>query len=191
VYRRCINTWRYIYQRQWLISTNSGFERHHNLANFCESKHKSTLTPPGATGCTKLVACDMLFLFFLCNCPIIFYKPSSTVAIQVVLSVTFAGTHEMVSYRSQSRRIETAEFASNQTSMYARQARLVSETDNMRLVPPMGECLKYKFHNCESRSQSLRGLRHEMSSPARTLGSWVRIPFKAWMCLCLFCVSIR
>jgi hypothetical protein len=26
-----------------------------------------------------------------------------------------------------------------------------------------------------------RGLRHEMSSLARTLGSWVLIPLKAWM----------
>jgi hypothetical protein len=32
-----------------------------------------------------------------------------------------------------------------------------------------------------SRSQWPRGLRHEMSSPVRTLGSWVRIPLKAWI----------
>jgi hypothetical protein len=43
--------------------------------------------------------------------------------------------------------------------------------------------------NCKSRWQWLWGLRHEMSSPARILGSWVRIPLKAWMyavflCLC-------
>jgi hypothetical protein len=31
------------------------------------------------------------------------------------------------------------------------------------------------------RSTCPRGLRHERSSPARTLGSCVRIPFKAWM----------
>jgi hypothetical protein len=31
------------------------------------------------------------------------------------------------------------------------------------------------------RSQWPRGLRHEMSSPAWTLGSWVRIPLEAWM----------
>jgi hypothetical protein len=30
-----------------------------------------------------------------------------------------------------------------------------------------------------SRSQWARGLRHELSSAARTLGSWVRIPLKA------------
>jgi hypothetical protein len=29
-----------------------------------------------------------------------------------------------------------------------------------------------------------RCLRHEMSSPAPTLGSWVRIPLKAWMSVC-------
>jgi hypothetical protein len=38
-----------------------------------------------------------------------------------------------------------------------------------------------------------RGLRHELSSFARMLGSWVRIPLKAWMsvhCVRLFCVSM-
>jgi hypothetical protein len=38
-----------------------------------------------------------------------------------------------------------------------------------------------------------RGLRHELSSLARTLGSWVRIPLKAWMfgvCMRLFCVCV-
>jgi hypothetical protein len=33
----------------------------------------------------------------------------------------------------------------------------------------------------EFRSQWPRGLRHGMSSPARTLGSWVRIPVWTWM----------
>jgi hypothetical protein len=31
------------------------------------------------------------------------------------------------------------------------------------------------------RSQWPHGLRHEMSSSSRTLGSWARIPLKAWM----------
>jgi hypothetical protein len=35
-----------------------------------------------------------------------------------------------------------------------------------------------------------RGLRHEPSSPARTLGSWVRIPLKAWMCVCVFILCL-
>jgi hypothetical protein len=33
-----------------------------------------------------------------------------------------------------------------------------------------------------------RGLRHELSWHTQTLGSWVRIPLKAWMSVCLFCV---
>jgi hypothetical protein len=47
-----------------------------------------------------------------------------------------------------------------------------------------------------SRSQRLRGLRHEPSSSVRTLGSWVRIPLEAWMSVYfysvfeLFCVQV-
>jgi hypothetical protein len=40
------------------------------------------------------------------------------------------------------------------------------------------------------RSQWPRGLRHEMSSPAPTLGSWVRIPLRAWMFACLYSVFV-
>jgi hypothetical protein len=36
------------------------------------------------------------------------------------------------------------------------------------------------------RSQWRRGLRHEPSSPARTLGSRVRVPLQAWMFVCAF-----
>jgi hypothetical protein len=39
-------------------------------------------------------------------------------------------------------------------------------------------------------SQWPRGLGHEPSSPALTLGSWVRIPLKVWMCARLFCVVL-
>jgi hypothetical protein len=37
-----------------------------------------------------------------------------------------------------------------------------------------------------------RGLRHELSSLARTLGSCIRVPLKAWMSVCvrLFCVCV-
>jgi hypothetical protein len=37
-------------------------------------------------------------------------------------------------------------------------------------------------------SQSPRGLRHELSSPARTLGSWVRILQEAWMSVYVYIV---
>jgi hypothetical protein len=39
-------------------------------------------------------------------------------------------------------------------------------------------------------SQRPRGLRHEPSSPARTLGSCVRIPLKAWMSVCVYSVFV-
>jgi hypothetical protein len=34
------------------------------------------------------------------------------------------------------------------------------------------------------------GLRHELSLLARTLGSWVRIPLKAWMYVCAFILCL-
>jgi hypothetical protein len=42
----------------------------------------------------------------------------------------------------------------------------------------------------QSRSQRPRGLRHELSSLARMLGSWVRIPLKAWMSVCVYSVFV-
>jgi hypothetical protein len=41
------------------------------------------------------------------------------------------------------------------------------------------------YYTC-SRSQWPGGLWHEMFSLARTLGSWVRIPLKAWMSVCVY-----
>jgi hypothetical protein len=38
-------------------------------------------------------------------------------------------------------------------------------------------------------SQWPRGLRHEQSSLARTLGSWFRIPPEAWMSVFILCVG--
>jgi hypothetical protein len=39
-------------------------------------------------------------------------------------------------------------------------------------------------------SQWPRGLRNEMSSLPRTLGSWVRIPLEAWMSVCVYPVFV-
>jgi hypothetical protein len=39
-------------------------------------------------------------------------------------------------------------------------------------------------------SQWPRGLRHELSSLSRTLGSWVRTPLKAWMSVCVYSVFV-
>jgi hypothetical protein len=46
----------------------------------------------------------------------------------------------------------------------------------------------HSFFTCLS--EWPRGLRHESSSPTRTLGSWVRIPLEAWMSLCVYSVFI-
>jgi hypothetical protein len=41
-----------------------------------------------------------------------------------------------------------------------------------------------------NRSQWPRGLRHEMSTPAWTLGLWVRIPLKEWMSVRVYSVFV-
>jgi hypothetical protein len=40
------------------------------------------------------------------------------------------------------------------------------------------------------RSQWPRSLTHKLSSSAPTLGSWVRIPLKAWMSVCVYFVFV-
>jgi hypothetical protein len=40
------------------------------------------------------------------------------------------------------------------------------------------------------RIQWPRGLRHEPSSPVRTLGPWFRIPLDAWMSVCVYSVCV-
>jgi hypothetical protein len=45
-------------------------------------------------------------------------------------------------------------------------------------------------NDLHSRSQLPRGLRHQLSSLARTLGSWVRISLKALMSVCVYSVCV-
>jgi hypothetical protein len=74
-------------------------------------------------------------------------------------------------------------------------------TEQHRYTPFVGTHIRYTYQNpgpiswlrnlfCFSeslrRSQWPRGLRHELSSPARTLGSWVRISLKAWLFVSVF-----
>jgi hypothetical protein len=57
----------------------------------------------------------------------------------------------------------------------------------------LGRPLSCKFSGLYGETQWPRGLRHELSSLARPLGSWVRIPLRAWMfglCMRLFCVFV-
>jgi hypothetical protein len=42
----------------------------------------------------------------------------------------------------------------------------------------------------QSWSQWSCGLRHESFSPAETLGSWVRIPLKVWISVCVYSVYV-
>jgi hypothetical protein len=50
--------------------------------------------------------------------------------------------------------------------------------------------LRYVCNCTECRSQWPPGLRHKLSSPAQTLGSWVRIPLEAWMYVCVYSVCV-
>jgi hypothetical protein len=45
-----------------------------------------------------------------------------------------------------------------------------------------------QIYIADIRSCRPRGLRHELFSPAQTLGSWVRIPLEAWMYVCIYSV---
>jgi hypothetical protein len=47
--------------------------------------------------------------------------------------------------------------------------------------------LRDMYPHTIGRSQWPRGIRHELSSPARTLGSWIRIPLKARMSAFILC----
>jgi hypothetical protein len=42
----------------------------------------------------------------------------------------------------------------------------------------------------ENLLQCTRGLRHKPSSPARIVGSWVRIPFEAYISVCVYSVFV-
>jgi hypothetical protein len=53
--------------------------------------------------------------------------------------------------------------------------------------------LLFGVYSPKCQSQWPRGLRHELSSPAGTLGSWVRISLEAWisrLCAFVLCVGI-
>jgi hypothetical protein len=65
--------------------------------------------------------------------------------------------------------------------------------DLYKTLPPISPAPSSELHKLSaktSRSQWPRGLRHELFPLARTLGSWVRIPLKGWMFVCVYSVCI-
>jgi hypothetical protein len=48
----------------------------------------------------------------------------------------------------------------------------------------------YNVKGGKCRSRWPHGVKHEPSSPARTLGSWVLIPLKTWMSVCAFLLCL-
>jgi len=55
----------------------------------------------------------------------------------------------------------------------------------------MGRYLKEYFVTLYAEEPvPMAALSHALSSAARTLGSWVRTPIEAWMCVRVFCVVL-
>jgi hypothetical protein len=52
----------------------------------------------------------------------------------------------------------------------------------------LGNSFNLSPGNASSRSQWPRDLRHELTSLARALGSWVRNPLEAWMSVFILCL---
>jgi hypothetical protein len=70
-------------------------------------------------------------------------------------------------------------------------------TDEMKFLE-IENCTHFYGHKNEihqlgthiCRSHRPRGLRYELSSLVRSLGSWVPIPLKAWMSVCVYSVLV-
>jgi hypothetical protein len=67
----------------------------------------------------------------------------------------------------------------------------VEPSDYYKYNAPTNKVLHFiRSEELMSPSKWPRGLRHELSSLARTLGSWVRIPLKAWMSVCIYSMFV-
>jgi hypothetical protein len=76
-----------------------------------------------------------------------------------------------------------------------------AQFEQVHLIQPVWSRTSNAFHASHRTHRRARfhlghGVRHEPSSPARTLGSWIRISLEAWMSVCvysvfvLFCVQV-
>jgi hypothetical protein len=104
-------------------------------------------------------------------------------------------------------------FLVNVTAGNVRNTDMKSQIENIRKPATLKECIGQQFKLTEQRSFLLflmsklfhilggvtvvqcrsqwpRGLTHELSSLARTLGSCVQIPLKAWMSVCVYSVFV-
>jgi hypothetical protein len=66
----------------------------------------------------------------------------------------------------------------------------IPQSTKQGCMPGHPPCLMFTCVRHKRRSQWPRSLRHELSSLARTLGSWVRIPLKAWMYVCVYSMFV-
>jgi hypothetical protein len=72
----------------------------------------------------------------------------------------------------------------------ALRCRLVSHSDPVAIGGNSHILQDTSVNECVYRSEWPRGLRHELSSLARKLRSWVRIPLKTWMSVWVYCVCV-
>jgi hypothetical protein len=84
--------------------------------------------------------------------------------------------------------VQTHLFSQKRTSGKMRRLRTNPQTsEKVNITNVWIFCLNLQAH---SRSQRPRGLRHELSSLARTLGSRVRIPLKERISICVYSVYV-
>jgi hypothetical protein len=122
-----------------------------------------------------------------------------TILLQIVLELTTQcerGPLRQSLMRDRSRR-EKHILSSNPCSRTRRLGLSTAETsltDNFHVSKRI-KCLSHYCYYLtiiifQDLHRNLRGLRHELSSPVRTLLSWVRIPLEAWMSRWVYSVFV-
>jgi hypothetical protein len=74
--------------------------------------------------------------------------------------------------------------------VYSRSLSLINFFNRRYVISISEKASLNKLGNKQCRLQWPRGLRHDLSSLVRTLGLWVRIPFKAWMSVFTFILCL-
>jgi hypothetical protein len=111
--------------------------------------------------------------------------------------LTFAELHGVISQKTE-HFITTAVRTSNTADAFAARFMVMThqyKSGQLAKREPIAVAARSKAwtvfaRSNASRSQWPRGVRHELSSLARTLGSLVRIPLETWMSVCVYSVFV-